>query len=528
MDEKGENNTIESADPKPTESDRIALEPLEEAPPLTTDSGKKGDEEPTNHQHGETDSFKSLSDEESDEFISIKKEEEDESHDPDLDWDDEEILENVGPKKLKRWVVVSGILTAVISLLSVTLWWLFFIKDPPYPLPDALKIFKRQPTTNGLEKASISTFKHKIKAKHFSEDSADLDIPTQTHKGVQNQSVNNLSSGKPSNLEIRRKLSMIVTLRSDLIQKQKEIRDLQQTYRERINTNEEAILVAKRNAKVNTFAKAIKVKPIEYGLRTIHRRKIYISNLKIPLDRLHFASEELLYLERLAAIQQKMLNIAEGIDLKTLTRKIDRTLRKHQNGLNRLTVKTHNTPSPDLEATWREVLLNREKKITPKKTDPEKSLPRQQTQINMKILEEIQSGNLSRKQELTWLSPEGASVLSEWSGKVLYLNGLSALNSSTAKILARWEGDWLCLNGIKKISPDTAKSLSQWSGERLSLNGLNSISEETSRWLSSWKGMELEMVSLAEASPEAIQHLQNREHSGKKVYVSNSFRKTTH
>ena len=527
MDEKGENNTVESALPKPAESNEIAVDEVpEKSPPLKTDSAIKGDENPASHPSGETDSLEGLSGDETEAFDPTNKGEEGEFHDSQLNWDDEETLENGGRKRLKRWVVVSGIVTIVILLLSFAFWWLFFIKDPPYPLPDALKKFQRQPTTDALEKAPISTFKHQIKKKSFTEERAGLNIPTQTQKGVQDQNLNNLSSGKPLNLEIRRKLSMIVSLRSDLIQRQEEIRDLQQTYRERINTAEETILMEKQKAKVNTFAEALKVKPIEYGLRTIQRRKTYIRNLNIPLDQLHFASEELLYLQRLAGIQQKMLSIAEGIDLETLTSKIDQTLRKHQDGLSRLTVRTDASPSPNLETIWKEVLQNSKKKVAPKKTDPEKK--HLQKQINGKILKEIQNGNLSRKQELTWLSPEGASVLAKWQGKELYLNSLSDLHPSTAEILAEWAGNWLCLNGLKRISPETAKSLSQWSGERLSLNGLNSISGDTARWLSSWKGMELEIVGLVEASPEAIQHLENREHSGKKVYVSNNFRKRTH
>lgn len=526
MDEKGESNADESAVPKPIESDEIAVEALEQAPPLTTDSAKTGDEETENHPPGETDSFEALSDEETEAFDSTKKVEEEEFHDPYLDWDDEENLEDVGRKRLKRWVVVSGILTAVISLLSLTLWWLFFVKDPPYPLPDALKIFKRTSTTNAVEKKpSILTFKHKIKEKSFTVDGEALDAPTQTQKEAKDQSVSKFSSGEPSTLEISRQLSEIATLRNDLIKKEKEIRNLQQTYRERISTAEETILDEKRKAEVNTFTEAIKVKSIEYGLRTIHRRKIYISNLNIPLDQLHFANEELIYFERLADIQLKMRDIAKGLDFKSLTERIDRTLRKHRKRLKQLTVQTDEPPSPDLEATWKEALRNTEKEAVHKKKNPEKSLPHQQVRINSKILEEIQKGELSRKRELTWLSSEGASVLSKWPGKVLYLNGLSDLHSSTAEILARWEGNWLCLNGLKKISPETARSLSRWSGKRLSLNGLKSISEETARWLSHWNGMELEMVGLAETSPEAIRHLKSWEHPGKKLYLSNSFKK---
>ena len=523
MDEKGETSAKESTVPEPSKSDGIAVETFEKESPLKTGSTQKDDEKTVNHGSEETDSFEGLSDEETDDFDLTTTMEEDASQDPYPDWDDEEILEDVGRKRPKRWIMVAGILTAVISVLSFALWWLFFIKDPPYPLPDALKTFKQQLTTTGLEKASILI--QKIKKESLGEENEGLDVPTQTQKGEKDQSVSNFSSGESSNQEIRRKLSEISALRSDLISKEHEIRDLQQTYRERIGTAEEVILSEKRKAKVNTFKEAIKVKPIEYGLRTIHRRKLYISNLNIPLDQLHFANEGLLYFERLANIQLKMLDIAKGIDLETLTDRIDRALRKHQDGLNRLTVQTDDPPSLDLEATWKEVLRSTKKEVVQKKTDPKGKLPQIQAQINSKILKEIQKGKLSRKQELTWLSPEGASVLSKSSGKELYLNGLPDLHSQTAEILARWEGHWLCLNGLKKISPETARSLSRWSGKRLSLNGLKSISEETARWLSHWKGMELEMVSLAEASPEAIQHLKKWEHSGKKLYVSNSFKK---
>ena len=76
---------------------------------------------------------------------------------------------------------------------------------------------------------------------------------------------------------------------------------------------------------------------------------MYIDNLNAPLDQLHQAAEELLYLERLADIQLKMAAVAKGIDLETLLGKIDRSIRKHiKNGLIQLTVQRYDLPSPDL------------------------------------------------------------------------------------------------------------------------------------------------------------------------------------
>ncbi|HKI48495.1 MAG TPA: hypothetical protein VKA69_04160 [Desulfobacteria bacterium] len=516
MDEKGESSNKGEAAPQPSELDEIVFENLEETSLSAADSVKPDEEKAAKHRSAEADSFAGLSEEETDEF--------DLTHDPDLDWDDEQILEDSGHNRRKRWVV-AGILATVIAAFSFTLWWCFFIKDPPFPLPDALKILKRQPTTEGEDKTSVATFKQEIQKKGFTVKGTGVDMPLQAHDVEKNSSQSSLSAGESANQVIHRELSEAAALRRELLKKQLEVGRLQQTYRERIDAVEEAILDEKRRAKVNTFAQAIKVKPIEYGLLTIHRRKTYISNLNIPIEQLHFAGEELLYLERLAGIQLKMLHIAKGIDLEALTKKIDQSLRKHQNLLNSLTVQTDEVPSPNLEKIWKEVLRNGEKMPVTDNRAPKNSHPQLQAQINRKILEEILEGKLSRKGELTRLTPEGASALSEWSGKVLDLSRLSSLQPSTAAGLARWEGHWLCLNGVKKISPETARRLSKWPGKRLSLNGLKFVSLEAARELSNWEGMELEMVGLVEAPTEAFNHLENWEHSGKKIYLPEYYKK---
>ena len=123
-------------------------------------------------------------------------------------------------------------------------------------------------------------------------------MPPQAQKVEKNPSRSSLPGGGPANQVIQRELSEAAALRIKLLKKQKVIAHLQQTYKERINTVVEAILEEKRRTEANTYAQAVKIKPIEYGLRTIHRRKTYIRNLNMPIEQLHFAGEELLYLER--------------------------------------------------------------------------------------------------------------------------------------------------------------------------------------------------------------------------------------
>ena len=519
MDEKGESSPKEQGTPEPSKPEETEPEGLEQTVLSETDSAERDNEPILNRKPGKTEPFEALSDEETEALDQTEKTAAEAFHDPDPDWDDEEIPENLGRRKQKRWVV-TGIIVAAMAALSLMLWWLFFLKDPPYPLPDALKVLRREPTPEEGSDSSVATYRTEIKKKKITETLVS-GVPTQRQTVKQDQTSGHSSIRRPSDPEIRAKLAEAVTLRSELLKKQKEIRKLQQLYGERIDAVEEAILGEKQKANVNSVEEAVKIKSIEYGLRTIHRRKIYIANLNAPLDQLHNAAEELLYLERLTDIQMKMATIAKGINLETLIGKIDRSIRKHRDGLVRLTVQRYDLPSPDLAGIWKDVLRKREIRVA---HPHEKEPSRLQTRINSEILAEIQKGELSRKRELTWLSQEGASTLSQWSGKVLFLNGLSSLHPSTAEILARWKGNWLCLNGLEEISPETARSLSRWQGERLSLNGLNSISRETASALSHWNGAELEMVGIAEASPEAINLLRNWGTFGKRVYFSSNLK----
>jgi len=58
-----------------------------------------------------------------------------------LDWDNEEVPEAGESKKPKRWFIVSAVLFLAVAAVLFSLWWLFFLKKPPYPLPAFLKAF---------------------------------------------------------------------------------------------------------------------------------------------------------------------------------------------------------------------------------------------------------------------------------------------------------------------------------------------------------------------------------------------------
>ncbi len=521
MDHEGGKIAAVPTDSEPSALNATPLKKGEEPPAAAGDSADDGSQ---THSSAVHEAFEGLSDEDI-ETIDINEDAEEVTFgDTEFDWEDEEIPGYGKRKRLKRWVIAVAIIIAGLCLLLFVLW-LFFPKYPSLPLSNMLNIFGQRQETEKPEEPFASPVKQEIKMGASNEKPEVPGGSDQNQAKQQDPSINASGSETSFETEFRPKLAEMSRFRNELLEKQQEIRDLQQIYRKRIAAVTKEILEEKKRSKVKNFSEAKNIKHIEYGLRTIQRRKIYISNLSIPLGQLQFASEELLYLERLSHIQMKMRPVVKGVDVEELKAKIDRALQKHRDGLDRLTVQTDNLPALDLKATWNEVLRERKKEARSPKGNHDKKLPQEEVKTNSLILEEILKGKFSRKGELTWLSPEGADALSKLKGETLFLNRLTDLHPSTAEKLARWQGNWLCLNGIKEISPETAEVLAQWPGKRLSLNGLRFISDRAARELSKWQGMELEMVGLTDASLTAVNHLKNWEHSGKKIYFSKEFNK---
>ncbi len=450
--------------------------------------------------------FTGLSSEETDDLDYGEKTDEEEFDDAYPDWDDEE--DTARGNKKRQFVI--GIL-AVLLAFACTLWWLMSHETPE---------------TAGNTDASHTAFKHQIKKKTTGETAGRPETLIQIQQTKQKNQIQNNGPAIASSFSgLERKVAEAARLRSELLKKQKEIHDLQQLYRDRINEMEIEILQEKRNAHADSFEKAIKVKRIEFGLRTIHRRNSYIDNLNIPANQLHLAGEDLLYIQRLAAIEMEMAHVIKGIDLVNLEKQIDLMIQKHADGLNRLAMEPVAVATPDLKAIWEKQFPEKKTAAAKKNMKKAENKSEVQARINAQVLLEIRKGDLSRKHELTSISSETAIHLSKWPGKDLVLKGVSELTPSTAKILASWKGNWLCLNALREISPKTAKYLSQWQGKRLSLNGLATLSKQAARELSDWKGTELEMIGLSKASPATLKYLNKWEDSGGKIYMANKFQK---
>lgn len=400
----------------------------------------------------------------------------------DEDWYENESLEDAGntKKKRKKTVTIIAVLLGVIAATGFLLWFMnssnrrIAVGSSSSQQTETIKI-------NGRSKASDASFSSQKTQRP--ETTGRTKISEHTAFGLADQ------------------LERASRIRDALLDKQEEIRALKQHYRNKIQEEKDDVLKEKREKGITTFLQALKNKRIELGLRTIRRRHVYIHKLNGPLEQLHDGSEALLYIKRLAGIQIQMAPVVNGIDISGLGKRMDLIIEKEARGINDLAIDTRETRAPTLEEIWKKIVQEG------KNPEEEKAHAQREDTINSGIWREICVGNLSRKYELTRLSPNAAQCLAQWEGKDLFLNAITELPASIAKRLSQWEGEWLCLNRLTVLSPEAAEGLSRWRGTRLSLNGLIKLTPQAAKHLSQWRGKQIEVVGLANISPEASKYL---------------------
>jgi hypothetical protein len=305
-------------------------------------------------------------------------------------------------------------------------------------------------------------------------------------------------------------LSDIQSNRKTLLDKLKEIADLKKYYAQGIIEVEDDLIDRIRSKKLTAFQDALLDQKIELGLRTIQRRKGYISKLELPFDQVFKASEELLYLERKANILQELMQNTSGITLDRFEKQIAETITTINLIENNLSIDQTSPPVVSLETIWDDLL----KGLKSKENHP--STPLTQDHQNQRIWQDICAGNYGQKWALTDLNEKAANCLLKFKGKDLYLNGLTTITPKVAQILSKWPGEWLGLNGLTSLAPEVARNLARWKGKRLSLNGLLELSPKTTLYLSKWQGDQLELVGL--------RHIGQWENPKIKLFISDTLR----
>lgn len=309
---------------------------------------------------------------------------------------------------------------------------------------------------------------------------------------------------------LERSFEEIERIRNASIEKKEKIAELISYYKKNINDIEIEIINEKHKKNISIFREAIANKKIEFGLRTIQRRKAYIESLKGPYEELLSGIEELYYIKRKIEIEAQMIPFSTGIDVAELKEEIDSVLQKHVINMNDFELDTQNLQFDGLEEIWDNL-------ISARKSFLDKSEFKGFN--NETIFEDMSRGDFSKINFLTKLSSDAAYCLSKWEGKDLYLNKLTSIDPDAAKNLALWKGQWVCLNGLEKLSPEAAEFLSKWRVERISLNGLKELSSQSAKFLSRWEGRHLELIGIKKISADALRYLKIWSKSGGTLYM---------
>jgi hypothetical protein len=85
-----------------------------------------------------------------------------------------------------------------------------------------------------------------------------------------------------------------------------------------------------------------------------------------------------------------------------------------------------------------------------------------------------------------------SSALANWeNGDTLELNGIHTINFWNSYALNNWVGQQFYLNGVQDLSFVTARNLAKWSGYALHLDGIEKLTPATAGALSKWPPMSL-------------------------------------
>ena len=315
----------------------------------------------------------------------------------------------------------------------------------------------------------------------------------------------------PRSPEIQPQLKTIAAaleqLRAALLSKQKEIEELRTYYKAGIDTEIQGIVrtVSQWDAGKATHATAMNDPQVSLGMAAIQRRDRYMRKLAVPTERLHWASEELLYYSRKAKLLALMASRTSDIDIDRFIGQAEEVIDRHTRALTVLNIDAVQAEPLPTKTIWKDIAARLSENRSPTEavisaTD------------SSSISKNICSGNYTQKHKLSELTAETARCLAKWKGKDLFLNELKTLRPEAARQLAAWEGEWLGLNGLVELSPEAAAHLARWKGRGLSLNGLTKLSPRVVAILSEWQGQQIELVN--------VKHMAHWDNSNTRLFLS--------
>lgn len=156
--------------------------------------------------------------------------------------------------------------------------------------------------------------------------------------------------------KIRQRINDISELRTRLENKSKKIDNLRQDYKNGIRELQEEILLEKKKNNIMSFQAATKNQTIAFDLSLINTKTAYIQKIDEIQKQLLDGSKELLYVQRKAQDDLKILEVLDDKEKEELAESINKVITHYLPDAGELVVEVDESALQPMEAVWSEIM----------------------------------------------------------------------------------------------------------------------------------------------------------------------------
>jgi hypothetical protein len=165
----------------------------------------------------------------------------------------------------------------------------------------------------------------------------------------------NVPASTPKTIELRNKMSEILSLREKLTAKQAQAFQLCEKLKGTMRTLEEEIKAEKRSLKIESYHEAIRSPRIHSNIKLIQKLLAYISALDGKIQYLRIGTEELKFLYRQAEDDLRILETLNDMEIQKLMDQITQISEKYHSEVNKLLIDGNGIVLTPSEVIWRNI-----------------------------------------------------------------------------------------------------------------------------------------------------------------------------
>lgn len=159
--------------------------------------------------------------------------------------------------------------------------------------------------------------------------------------------------------EIENKIDDMKDLRSDLKRKNKKIVSLIEEYQSEVRKLEKEILSEKAENRISSYEQAIQNQIIAHNLSLISKKRAYIKKMDGMVPQIEMGINELIYLERDAKTDFKMIKVLGGKEAEDIMNKISGIVQKYLPHAGKLVIEIDESRLESLEKIWYDITKER-------------------------------------------------------------------------------------------------------------------------------------------------------------------------